>query len=193
MREVLPLQTIDFAELDRLSTELDAEKPYIELIDGLEVRKMSPQTRHGFLQLELGVILRAWAAGQGIVGTEWRFWLVPVGERRASLVPDVAYLSNERFRALPKEARQAPPLAPDIAVEIRSPDDRPRNIQRKIELYLAHGSRLVLDVDPESRQIAAHDRSSTRIFKTGDQFEHPAAAGLAFSLDDLFQSADLQG
>jgi len=30
----LSLHTIDFAELSRLSDELDAEKPYIELIDG---------------------------------------------------------------------------------------------------------------------------------------------------------------
>lgn len=182
------MQTIDFAELSRISQELDAEKPYIELIDGLEVRKMSPQTRHSRLQLELGVILRAWATERGIVGTEWRFWLVPVGERRTSLVPDVAYLSNERFRPLPEDASEKPPFAPDIAVEIRSPDDRPRNIQRKIELYLAHGSNLVLDVDPKTRTIIAHDASSTRIFRAGDRFEHPAPPGLTFDVGVLFAS-----
>jgi Uma2 family endonuclease len=71
---------------------------------------------------------------------------------------------------------------------LRQPGDRPRNIQRKIELYLAHGSRLVLDVDPKTRTVAAHDASSVRTLKEGDPFEHPAAPGLTFDLRSLFAS-----
>jgi len=182
------LQTIDYSELLRLSDRLDAEKPYSELIDGLETQKVSPQTRHSRLQLELGVILRAWALGRGIAGTEWRFWLVPVGKRRTSLVPDVAYLSNQRFSALPKDAAQMPPFAPDIAIEIRSPGDRERTIQRKIELYLAHGSKLVLDVDPDARRIVVYDVSGNATIKDGDRFEHTSAPGLSFDVTTLFDS-----
>jgi len=188
MREELSLQTIDFAELSRLSDELDAEKPYFELIDGLEVQKVSPQSHHSQLQLELGIILKAWVAGQGVVGTEWRFWVIPTGERRTSLVPDVALISNDRYLALDDDAKRMPPFAPDIAVEIRSPDDRQRNIQRKIELYLAHGSRLVLDVDPTEQTIIAHDHFLSRTFKEDQRFEHPEVPGLSFQLRALFES-----
>ena len=182
----LSLHTIDFAELSRLSDELDAEKPYIELIDGLELRKMSPKLRHGELQYEFMKLLDAWSAGRGKFGLEWRCWLVAAGPRRTSLVPDVAWVSEERFAPLDAEAKQTLPFAPDIAIEIRSPGDRLRNLQRKVELYLAHGSRLVLDVDPKSRTIVAHDRTSMRTFKENERFEHAEAPGLNFDLKTLF-------
>lgn len=182
------MQTINYSELSRLSEQLDAEKPYFELIDGLEVQKMSPQTRHGRLQGKIFTILDAWAGERGIVGTEWRFWLVSTSERLTSLVPDVAYAANERFAGLNEHLQQSPPFAPDIAVEIRSPGDRLRNIQRKIELYLTHGSQLVLDVDPKTRKISAYDSSGVRIFREGDRFEHSAAAGLSFDVSALFAS-----
>jgi Uma2 family endonuclease len=182
------LQTIDFSELLRLSDRLDATKPYVELIDGSAQRKVSPKTRHGFLQLELGSILRDWARGRGRAGTEWRFWLVPTGDRRTSLVPDVAFVSQERFATLEGEARESPPFAPDIAIEIRSPGVRERTIQRKIELYLAHGSKLVLDVDPDARRIVVHDGLGTVTIKDGDRFEHASAPGLSFDVTTLFDS-----
>jgi Uma2 family endonuclease len=188
MREDPIVQTIDYTDLTRLSNSLDAEKPYVELIDGLELPKASPVTRHGQLQWRLGAMLQAWAAERGIVGTEWRFWLVPTGDRRTSLVPDVAYVSNERLVPLNDEAYEIPPFAPDVAIEIRSPSDRAGNIRRKIELYLAYGSRLVLDVDPAKRTIVAHDATSTQLFADGDRFEHAATPGLTFEPGALFDS-----
>jgi Uma2 family endonuclease len=188
MREDPIVQTIDYADLTRLSNTLDAEKPYVELIDGVELPKASPMTHHGQLQLRLGGILQAWAAERGVVGTEWRFWLVPIGDRRTSLVPDVAYASTERLVPLSDEAYEIPPFAPDVAIEVRSPSDRAGNIRRKIELYLAHGAHLVLDVDPAKRRIVAHDATSTQSFADGDRFEHAATPGLTFDLRALFDS-----
>ena len=182
------MQTIDFAELSRLSDDLDARKPYVELIDGVRVPKVSPRTRHTFLQGELYVLFRAWATGRGRVGPEWRLWLVPTGEQRSSLVPDVAYVSQERLDQLGDEAHEMPPFAPDVAVEIRSPGDRRKRIERKIELYLSYGARLVLDVDPRTRTIFAHDGSGMRAFRDGDRFEHGAVPGLEFDVCALFDA-----
>lgn len=184
------MQTIDFAELSRLSDELDARKPYVELIDGIRVPKVSPRTRHSFLQSELGMLFRAWAAGRGGVGTEWRLWLVPTGDQRTSLVPDVAYVANERLDELGDDAYEMPPIAPDVAVEIRSPGDRRRRIERKIELYLSYGARLVLDVDPGTRAIFAHDGTGVQTFHDGDRFEHPAVVGLSFDVRALFDAGE---
>jgi Uma2 family endonuclease len=85
---------------------------------------------------------------------------------------------------------EAPPLSPDIAIEIRSPGDPLRNIQRKTDLYLANGTKLVLDVDPESRCIIAHDGVRVRTFTEADRFEHPAAPGLTFEVGALFAAAE---
>lgn len=60
-------------------------------------------------------------------------WLPP------ALLPDVAFVTADRLAALSARDQQRPPFAPDVAIEIRSPSDRERNIARKIELYLARG------------------------------------------------------
>jgi len=84
---------------------------------------------------------------------------------------------------------EVPPLSPDIAIEVRSPGERLRNLQRKVELYLENGTKLVVDIDPEALTITAIDRGSVRRFRKGDKFEHPAAPGLSFDVDALFEAA----
>jgi Uma2 family endonuclease len=185
------LQTIDYDELLDISRELDAEKPYLEIIDGVEVPRVSPQLRHSLLEIEFLAVLREWARERGgTLAHEWRFWIVPAGERKTSLVPDVAYLSSERADTLDDLQLEAPPLSPDIAIEIRSPGESERNIQRKTEMYLANGTKLVLDVDPKSRSIIAHDGVRVRTFTEADRFEHPAAPGLTFEVVALFDAAE---
>jgi len=185
------LQTIDYEQLLEVSRELDAEKPYLELIDGVEIPRVSPLRRHGRLEHEFMKLFEVWAEERGgEFSSEWRFWVVPGGEHKSSLVPDVAYISAERSDTLDDLQLEIPPLSPDIAIEIRSPDDRLRNIQRKIELYLANGTKLVLDVNPESRSITAHDGVRVRTFAEADRFEHPAAPGLTFEVGALFAAAE---
>jgi Uma2 family endonuclease len=179
-------------DIERESRLLEREKPYIELIDGIKVRKVSPRHRHGILQMEMGFILRTWAGRRGRVSSELRVWLVVEG-KRTSLLPDVAFIDSDRMAGLSDIERDLPRFAPDIAVEIRSPSDRKSNIARKIALYLAHGSRLVLDVDPATRTIVAHDGVSFRTFGSEETFAHPAAEGLTFDIGAFFEWANLEG
>jgi Uma2 family endonuclease len=179
-------------DIERESRLLDREKPYVELIDGIRVRKVSPLHRHSILQGEMYVLLRAWAAGRGTASTELRVWLVIEG-KRTSLVPDVAFIAAERLAGHSEAARDRPRFAPDIAVEIRSPRDRKSNVARKIELYLAHGARLVLDVDPATRTIVAHDGVTIRAFGAEETFAHPAAEGLTFDIGAYFESTSKAG
>jgi Uma2 family endonuclease len=160
--------------------------PEVELVNGIEVPKMSPRRRHALLQGELVNQLHGWARDRGEAGVEWRFELVADGPHRTSLVPDLAFVSAARMATLSDEAAEEPPFAPDIAIEIRSPDDRERNIQAKIALYLAHGATLVLDVDPDRASITAHYASGSRMFSSGDVLTHGAAEGLEIDLRSLF-------
>lgn len=150
----------------------DVEKPYVESIRGRLEPKMSPRRAHALLQAALAEQLRRWAAGRGEVGTEWRFYLLSGAGKPSSLVPDVAYVSFERLpRDLPSDARERPRIAPDIATEIVSPGDSKRTLGEKIDLYLRHGSRVVIVVDPRPRTVVLHspDGDST----------HPARGTLA--------------
>ncbi len=132
--------------------------------------------------------MRRQAAGFGLVGSEWRVYLCDDPANRTSLVPGIAYVSRERLRGLSERAVQKPQFAPDVAVEIRSPDDRERDIDEKIALYLRYGSVLVLDVDLDKGRIVAHSRYGKRTFERGETFEHEEAPWLRFEIAALFDA-----
>lgn len=67
--------------------------------------------------------------------------------------PDIAFLSAERHRALEDERRFLPG-APDLAVEVLSPNDRPGEVLGKVSDYLAAGTRLVWVVSPAREQVS---------------------------------------
>jgi len=130
--------------------------------------------------------LDRWAAGRGEVGPEWRFRVAPPGEVRRPLVPDVAYVSNERLRPLSNEELEVPPLAPDVAVEILSPGDRRADVDDKISVYLRAGSSLVIVVDPRRRTVELHDHAKTAHLDEDETIEHPVLAGFSCPIRELF-------
>jgi Uma2 family endonuclease len=165
-------------------------KPETEWILGRPVRKVSPFRTHALLQATLSTAFAAWAAERGDVGTEWRFRPAPTGEIRRPLVPDVSYVSDARLAGLDGHDLEAPPFSPDVAVEIRSPEDRARNLEHKIAVYLATGSMLVIVVDPRDRSVRLHDARGIHVLHGDDVIEHPAIPGFSFTLPALFAPLD---
>jgi Uma2 family endonuclease len=73
--------------------------------------------------------------------------------------PDVAFVRRDR---LPDPVpRGYPAMAPDLAVEVLSPDDRPRAISEKVAAWLAAGAALVWVVDPERKDARVHRADGT--------------------------------
>ena len=165
---------------------LPETEPETEWVRGRALQKVSPLRTHARLQLALAKKLDRWAEGRGEVGTEWRFRVAPPGEVRRPLVPDVAYVSNDRLRPLSDEELELPPLAPDVAVEILSPGNRRIDIDDKIETYLRAGSSLVLIVDPRRRVVELHDRFAVALLSENDAIEHSALPGFTYSVGELF-------
>src|ERR1700693_2016963 len=128
---------------------LPETNPALEWINGRVVQKVSPQRKHALAQTTFAAALNAWArlTGSGMVGTEWRFQIEPPGEERRPLVPDVAFLSYARSPYAEQLETEVPRIAPDIAVEILSPDDRLKDVEEKVRVYLASGTRAVVLVD----------------------------------------------
>ena len=165
---------------------LPETKPETEWVRGRALQKASPQRTHSRLQGALTMELTTWAADRGEVGPEWRFRVAPPGEVRRPLVPDVAYVSNERLRPLSDEELELPPLAPDVAVEILSPDDRRIDVDDKIGVYLRAGSTLVIVVDPPKRAVELHDASGKTYLDEDAAIEHGALPGFYYPVRDLF-------
>ncbi len=165
---------------------LPETKPETEWVRGRPLQKVSPQRTHSRLQGALTIEFTRWAAGRGEVGPEWRFRVAPPGEIRRPLVPDVAYVSNERLRPLSDSDVELPPLAPDVAVEILSPGDRRVDLNDKIAVYLRAGSSLVIVVDPKRRIVELHDRNNVASVDEQGTIEHPALPGFSYAVGELF-------
>ena len=69
--------------------------------------------------------------------------------------PDFAFVSNASLPAnAPEEAFW--PGAPDLAVEVLSPDDRAGYVSEKIRLWLSAGAKEVWIVDPHLQSVTIH-------------------------------------
>jgi Uma2 family endonuclease len=167
------------------------QRPYVEFHEGRKVVKVSPNTWHSLVQVALASILRPIAKGHGLVGTEWHFDMTLQLGAKTILLPDIAYVRKERLFGLSESYLQIPNFAPDVAIEIRSPSDRPGIRDWKRAQYLEAGSDLVLDVDPERRTIRAFaPGSDERIFVQGETFQHPATLWLRFEVAEAFSDLD---
>ena len=124
-----------------------------ELVDG-EIRVSPAGDRHSAVALRLGARLLAHVDQQRlghVMGADAGYRL-PGGNIRS---PDVSFVATGRFpNDRPTEDWGS--LAPDLAVEVVSPRDRPRWILDKVGEYLAVGVRLVWVVDPRTRRATIH-------------------------------------
>ncbi|MGH7756342.1 MAG: Uma2 family endonuclease, partial [Vulcanimicrobiaceae bacterium] len=118
---------------------------------------------------------------------EWRFSFAPPDASFSSLVPDVGYLARATLDALSPQAAEEPPIAPEIAVEVLSPSDRPIDVCWKTATYLRGGTRLVIVCDPTRRTVTAHDGGSPQVFAESNTFRHPAVPGFELELAALFE------
>jgi Uma2 family endonuclease len=166
------------------------DQPEIEYLDGRPYPKVSPKLAHSLVQGALVRILHRCAGKRGRVGPELDVYPGGIGASLTKFVPDVAYVSMERLRALSPADREEPPFSPDIAIEVWSLTNDRRYLDLKIARYLATGAVLVLDANPYARTIAAHDGNAIRTYKTGEPFEHSAAPWLRFDVAEAFADLD---
>ena len=138
-------------EDDLLGTPRDGHK--YEHVDG-QIRMSPAGGRHGYVCVQLGMLLNAFVKERRLghvfdSGTGFR---LPGGNVR---VPDVSFVAMGRFGD-PQPPIGFPDLAPDLAVEVLSPDDRTRDILDKVGEYLQAGTRLVWVIDPEQRSAVVY-------------------------------------
>ena len=127
-----------------------------ELQAGLLVSEPLPGARHGRIAIRIGYRLedhvRRHRLGV-VVGNDSGFVLARFPDTVRG--PDVAFLSADRQCAVQDELRFIPG-APDLAIEVLSPNDRTREVLGKVSDYLAAGCRAVWVVDPEARTVTAY-------------------------------------
>lgn len=127
----------------------------LELIDGEIVEKM-PTEFHGIIVLNIGGELRAFVLAHdlGRVGVEIRH-RHPDDPYNAR-IPDVSFTSKERLTEV--VMRGTVPRLPDLAVEVKSPDDSYTQMRAKAAYFMANGSRMVWLIYPEKKLAEVYHR-----------------------------------
>ncbi len=163
-----------------------AGKGRTELVRG-ELVEMSPVGRkHSRLVVRLLSWMTPFVADRnlGEVGTEGGFIL----RRNPDTVraPDVHFVLSSRLAAAAEDGFLEG--APDLAVEVLSPDDRAGDVQEKIREYLGAGAGLVFVVDPATQTVSVHHPSGDAHTYSGqDQVSsEDVLPGFSFRPADLF-------
>lgn len=158
-----------------------------ELVEG-EIIQMSPTgEKHGIIEFNLGGELRTFVRQHNlgrVSGGEVGIYV----KRKPDTVrgADVVFISNERYAQI--RSKSFLDVAPDLVVEILSPDDRWNEVMRKLEEYLEIGVRVVWIVDPETVSVFAY-RSMTdvrRFEKNEALTAEDILPGFAIAVAELF-------
>ncbi len=159
-----------------------------ELIEGRLVRMSPTGGKHAIIEVNFAQHLKVFAVkhrlGKVMSGEVGIYVRRNPDTIRAA---DVAYISNERYARWRKTGYLD--VAPDLIVEILSPDDRWTDVTQKLREYFGTGVRLVWVADPEARMVYAY-RSSTdvREFKETDTLTgDDVLPGFNLIVADLFE------
>jgi Uma2 family endonuclease len=102
--------------------------------------------------------------------------------------PDVAFLRPDKV-AQAVGTKGYLPFAPDLAVEILSPDDTYSEVETKVTEYLAAGTSLVWVIDPVRQRAFVHaPGAAPRILTAADELDGAdAVPGFRLRLGALFE------
>jgi Uma2 family endonuclease len=183
MRYPKPGRPMTAEELARL----DIPGKVTELVRGQLIVREPPGTSHGRISATLcflvsGFVRREKLGAVFAQDTGFKIESNPDTVR----APDVAYLSNERMSAVRERGYAA--VAPDLAVEVLSPDDRASEILTKVQAWLAAGTMLVWVVDPDRKEVRAYrpTGSVTIVTLDGSIVGEDVLPGFACTVREIF-------
>ena len=144
---------------------LDPAKEY-EIINGIPKEKEMAGARHGGISTRLIVRLGAYVEANRLGGVYGPDIMFQIGA--TDRLPDVAFVAVARIPAT-GEPEGKWPLAPDLAVEIISPNDLFEQVLSKVREYFTAGVRQVWVISPEHRMIFLYDGPNELVLLAADR------------------------
>ena len=159
-----------------------------ELVRGRLVVREPASWRHGAVTMNLTARLvqhvELTGAGQ-LLATETGFTLFRGPDTVRA--PDIAFVRRER---VPTDTAAFPDLAPDLVVEVLSPDDRPGETLAKVADWLEAGAQVVWVIDPERRiaRIYRQDGTESVLEETDPLVGEDVLPGFRCRLTSILQA-----
>lgn len=163
--------------------------PRCELVRG-ELRTMTPAgEQRGDLVNELAFVVTGYVKAHRlgkVYAAETGFVLA----RHPDTVraPDIAFVASPR---VPKRGSHGFfEGAPDLAVEMLSPDDRAGEVNEKVQDYLAAGTRSVWVFDPRSRTVTVYrGGGKAAVLREADTLRDEVVPGFELLVRNVFEPA----
>ena len=155
-----------------------------------ELRKMPPAGReHGSIAMHVGASLYQFVTTQGlgsVYAAETGFLLATNPD--TVLAPDAAFVRSDRLAQIADVAGFIPG-APDLAVEVISPSDTYTEVEEKVTLWLQHGTRMVIVVNPRRRSVTVYrpDRPVLFLSEQDELSGDDVVPGWSVRVRDLFR------
>jgi len=172
---------------------LPEESFIYEVVDGELV--MSPKNTwyHGRISARVLTALQTYSKEHrlgAVLDSSTGFWMF----NRNCRAPDVSFVSISRLKALgfkPREQRFFPG-APDLAVEILSPNNTRREIDERLKDFFASGTQVAWIVDPENEAVEICSSLTERklIGSGGFVQNEELLPGFRLVIADLFKEWD---
>ena len=170
------------------------EDGYIhEVVNGELVMSPKNDWYHGRICSRLLIALGNFIAEQrlgAVLDSSTGFWM----HNRNCRAPDISYVPKERLLALgfgPNERRFFPG-APDLAVEILSPNNTRAEMDERLRDFFSSGTRLAWVVDPEAERVeVCRSLSQRRLLGSGAALEgEEVLPGFRYPIANLFKKWD---
>lgn len=133
-------------ELARIEGRVETDR------HGHVIMSPPPGYRHGSFQYRIGQLLES-ALPHGRVSTE-----CPISTADGVRAADVAWISDARLALIGENVCLT--QAPEICVEVLSPDNTPTELKEKRALYFAAGAREIWQCDEQGRMTFFAEASS---------------------------------
>jgi Uma2 family endonuclease len=170
---------------------MEETEPASEWACGEVYQKPMPDIPHAAIQFFLAAVLHPYLGRTGIgrAFTELRCIFGPPGRVR-TYVPDLTYVARGR---LPSVSERHLHVAPDLALEILSPDQHMPAFLDKIQFYLLYGVRLVWVIDPGTSTVAVQTPGEeARVLHPGETLDGgDVLPGFSVAVDEIFAQMQL--
>ena len=163
--------------------QLDGPYRY-ELVKGELLTMSLPGAPHGAITIKLAVLLHTHVVANklGTVFAESGFKLESNPD--TVLGPDISFVANVHASSLAEGFFPGPP---DLAVEVRSPNDRRTPVERKTALWLSCGAKSVWLVDPRRRTVEVVRADGVRmLLHESDELVDDTVPGFHVRVSEIF-------
>ncbi|PZD71049.1 hypothetical protein C1752_08252 [Acaryochloris thomasi RCC1774] len=160
-----------------------------ELVDGEVIDMGNSGARHGYIAIILSSALFSVVRDQklGALFDSSTAFIMKNGNKRS---PDISFFVKERLQELEELPTGFLDGAPDLAIEILSPNNTVEEIDNKLVEFFENGSRLVWVINPNQHHVLVYRAAQEpdRLLKLSDFLDgEDIITGFTLPVTDLFQ------